>query len=168
MSGLRSCFVAYVLFLFLNCAFVFAAFAFDESVAVSDVAQAKADVISAYEAVLKAEQAGTNVSALLVRLSDAGERLAEAEVAFRQGDFDESVRLADLCSGISEDVESEAGTLWLQAFMGWYFDLRLKMAVSVVGMVVVGLGGFAVWRVFKTRYYRGVLEMKPEVGSGES
>jgi len=168
MSGLRSCFVAGVLCVFVAYAFVFTAFAVEESVAVSDVAQAKADVVSAYEAVLKAEQVGVNVSALLVRLNDAGERLAEADAAYRLGDFDESVRLAGLCSGISGDVESEAGALWLQAFMGWYFDLRLKIAVSVVGMVVVGLGGFGVWRVFKRRYYRGVLEMKPEVGSGES
>ena len=168
MSSLRPCFIMAVLLVFVACAFVFAAFAVDESSAASDVTGAEADMVSAYEAVLEAEQVGADVSALLVRLNDASESLAEAEVAYRLGDFNESVRLADLCSAISEEVKSEAGELRLQAYGAWYFDMWLKIAGSLVGVVVVGLGGFWAWRVFKRRYYRRVLKMKPEVVSGES
>ena len=168
MSSLRPCFIMAVLFVFVACAFMFTAFATGESSAASDVAMAEADVVSAYEAVLEAEQVGADVSALLVRLNDASESLAEAEVAYRLGDFNESVRLADLCSAISEEVKSEAGELRLQAYGAWYFDMWLKIAGSLVGVVVVGLGGFWAWRVFKRRYYRRVLKMKPEVVSGES
>ena len=168
MSSSRFFFSVAVLFAFVACAFVFTAFAAGESSAASAVAGAEADVVSAYEAVLEAERVGADVSVLLVRLSDAGECLAEAEVAFRLGDFDESVRLADICSGISEEVESEAGELWVQAYGARYFDMGLRITGSLVSMVVVGLGGFWAWRVFKRRYYRRVLEMKPEVVSGES
>ena len=168
MSSLRSCFTVTFLFVFVVYAFVFTAFAAGESSAASAVAGAEADMVSAYEAVLEAEQVGADVSALLVRLNDAGESLAEAEVAYRLGDFDESVRLTDLCSAISEEVKSEAEELRHQAYGARYFDMWLKIAGSLVGVVVVGLGGFWGWRVFKRRYYRRVLEMKPEVVSGES
>ena len=168
MSSLRSCFISCILLVFVAYAFVFTAFAAGESSAASAVAMAEADMVSAYEAVLEAEQVGADVSVLLVRLNDAGESLAEAEVAYRLGDFDESVRLADLCSVISQEVKSEAGELRVQAYGARYFDMWLKIAGSLVGVVVVGLGGFWAWRVFKRRYYRRVLEMKPEVAKNES
>jgi len=168
MSSLRSFFTVSVLFVFVACAFVFTVFAADEGSAASAVAGAEAGMGSAYEAVWEAEQFGADVSGLLVRLNDAGESLAEAEVAYRLGDLDESVRLAEVCSSISGEVKGEAEGLWLKAYEKFYFDMSLRMVGSLISIVVVGLGGFWAWRVFKRRYYRRVLEMKPEVVSGES
>ena len=168
MSSLRSCFIMAVLFVFVACAFVFAAFAADESSAASAVAGAEADVGSAYEAVLEAEQVGADVSALLVRLNDAGESLAEAEVAYRLGDFDESVRLADICSGISEEVTSEAYELRNSAGNENVQRMWFTMIGSVSGVTLVVLGSLWFWRFFKHRYLRRVLRMKPEVAKDES
>jgi len=168
MASLRSFFTVTILFVFVACAPLSAAFAADEGSAASAVAGAEADMGSAYEAVFEAEQLGADVSALLVRLNDAGESLAEAEVAYRLGDLDESVRLADVCSSISGEVKGEAEGLWLKAYEAFYFDMSLRMVGSLISIVVVGLGTFGAWRVFKRRYYRRVLEMKPEVTSDES
>ena len=168
MSSLRSGFTVTVLFVFVACAFVFTAFAADESSAFSAVALAEADMVSAFEAVLEVEQVGADVSGLLVQLNGAGENLAKAEVAYRLGDFDESVRLAGLCTGVSEEVKGEAGELGFQAFGAWSFNVSLRIAGSLVSMIVVGLGSFWGWRVFKRRYYRRVLKMKPEVFPAES
>jgi hypothetical protein len=160
--------IACILSVLVTCAFVFVAFGADESSAASAVARAEADMVLAYEAVVEAERVGANVAVVLVRLNDAGESLAGAEVAYRLGDFDRSVGLADVCSVISGEVKSEAEELWAQAYEQGYFDMWSSVSVSLVSIVAVGLGGFWAWGVFKRRYYRGVLKMKPEVVSGES
>jgi len=137
-------------------------------VAVSAVDRAEAAVASAYEAVLGAEEAGADVSGLLAELNVAGGYLAEAHVWFGLGDFDEAVRLADLCYFYVEDVGGEAVELRNVAHGLWATDLVVKMVGSIVGVVVVVFLGFVVWRVFKRRYSRRVLGLRPEVVSGES
>ncbi len=139
-----------------------------EDVAVSAVDRAEAAVASAYEAVLDAEEAGADVSGLLVRLNVAGGYLAEAHVWFGLGDFDEAVRLADLCYDVVVDVSGEAFVLRSEAHGLWATDFVVKMVGSMVGVVVVVFLGFVVWRVFKRRYSRRVLGLRPEVVSGES
>nr|NIR87761.1 hypothetical protein [Candidatus Bathyarchaeota archaeon] len=59
------------------------------------IIKAEDSVASGYDAVLEAEEAGANVSGLLARLNEAAMLLAEAEIAFRLGDFDEAVVSAD-------------------------------------------------------------------------
>jgi len=137
-------------------------------VAASAIGQAEGVVASAYEAVLEAEQAGANVSGLLVRLNEAGELLARAQVAFRLGDFDEAVVSANLCSEIGEGVRSEADELRVKAYGGRVTGSWLTMTGSMVSVVAVVFGSFWGWRVFKRRYIRRVLRMKPEVVKDES
>lgn len=139
-----------------------------EDVAVSAVDRAEAEVASAYEAVLDAEEAGADVSGLLAELNVAGEYLAEAHVWFGLGDFDNATRLADLCYDGVVDVSGEAFDLRSEAHALRVTDSVVRMTGSMVGVVVVVFLGFVVWRVFKRRYSRRVLEMRPEVVSGES
>ena len=47
------------------------------------IADAEETMISTYEAVLEAEQAGGNVSGLLAQLNEAGEFLASARMSYR-------------------------------------------------------------------------------------
>lgn len=152
----------------MTCACAVLAFGADEDSAASAVAQAESDMASGFDVVLEAERVGADVSVLLVRLNGAGESLAEAEVAYKRGDFNESVRLAGICSVTSEEVKSEAEELWVQAYGQKSLNLGLRAAGSLVGMVTVGVGSVWAWRVFKRRYYRGVLKMKPEVDSNGS
>jgi len=148
--------------------FVFRASASSRDAATSAISQAEEVVASAYEAVLEAEQAGANVSGLLVRLNEAGDLLARAQVAFRLGDFDETVLSANLCSEIGEEVRSEADELRVKAYGVRVTGSWLTMTGSLVGVVTVFLGSFWGWRVFKRRCIRRVLRMKPEVSADES
>ena len=169
MSAAKFLFVFSVIFVFLFPIFVCDSFAsVGEDLAVSAIDRAEEAVVSAYDAVLKAEQAGADVSGLLVRLNDAGEVLAEAQVAFRLGEFDEAVRLADLCIEVVEGVSGEADELRLGAHGPKVTGLLVAVFGSLVGVFVVVLGSFWAWSVFKRRYYRRVWKMKPEVAKGES
>jgi len=169
MSVSKLFFVLLVLSVFAVPVFVSGAFGVDgEDVAVSAVDRAEAEVVSAYEAVLGAEEAGADVSGLLDELNVAGGYLAEAHVWFGLGDFDEAARLADLCYDAVVDVSGEAFDLESEAHALRVTDSVVRITGSMVGVVVVVFLGFAVWRVFKRRYSRRVLEMRPEVAKGES
>ena len=153
--------------------FVFPIFVFRVSgsgvdMAASAVGEAEEVVASAYEAVLEAEHAGANVSGLLASLNEAGELLATAQVAFRLGDFDEAVLSASLCSEICEVVRDEADELRVEAYGAKIMNSWLTMTGSTIGVVAVVFGSFWGWRVFKRRYVRRALRMKPEVAKDES
>lgn len=129
----------------------------------SAISEAEMALTFAYEAVSEAEQAGANVSGLLIRLNKAGDFLVRAKVAYRLGDFNEAVGLAALCSEIGGEVKDEADVLLVRAYERRGRDFWWILAGSLVGVVSVGVGGFMGWRVFKRFYYRRVLGMKPEV-----
>jgi hypothetical protein len=139
-----------------------------EDVAASAVDRAEAAAASAYEAVLDAEEAGVDVSGLLAELNVAGRYLAEAHVWLGLGDFDEATRFADLCYDAVEDVRNEAYGLKNEGHGFWVTDSVVRMTGSIIGVVVVVFLGFVVWRVFKRRYHRRVLGLRPEVAKVES
>jgi len=169
MSFSKLFFVFLVLSVFAFPVFVSGGFGVDgEDVAASAVDRAEESVVLAYEAVLDAEEVGADVSELLSRLNVAGGYLADAHVWFGLGDFDNATRLADLCYYYVEDVRGRAVELRNEAHGLWATDLVVRMVGSIVGVVVVVFLGFVVWRVFKRRYHRRVLGLRPEVFSGES
>lgn len=148
--------------------FVLKANAWSEDVASSAISQAEQVLASAYEAVLEAEQAGANVSGLLANLTVAGEYLASAHIWHRLGDYDNATLFANLCYEIGEGVKGEADELRVEAYGARVRGFWLTMTGSLVGVVAVVFGSFWGWRVFKRRYYRRVLGMKPEVAKDES
>ena len=169
MSIPRFLVVFSVVFVFLFPFFVFEGLSSSsEDVAGLAISQAEEVLASAYGAVLEAEQAGADVSDLLVRLNDAGELLAMAQVAFRLGDFGEAVRCADLCYEIGGEVKSKAYELRLEAHGMRTTGFWLAMTGSLVGVVAVVFGSFWGWHAFKRRYFQRVLRMKPEVAKDES
>jgi hypothetical protein len=131
------------------------------------VAFAESDDDVALSAIDGAEEAGVDVSGLLVRLNDCGELLVEARVAYGLGDFDEAVGFAGLCSEVGESVEGDAVDLRLGAQGSRVAELWLTLAGSLVGVVVVLFVGFFGWGVVKRRFVRRVLEMRVEVGEGD-
>jgi len=139
-----------------------------EDTATTSIEGAENALVSAYQSVLEAEQAGANVSSLLVLLNDAGEFLVEAKVAFRLRDFDEAILSANNCSEIDEGVMGEAYELQVEASGSRVIDSWLTMTGSTVGVVAVVFGSFWGWRAFKRRYIRRVLRMKPKVAKDES
>jgi len=142
--------------------------AVDEDVVALDIAEAEEVLGSAYGAVLEAEEAGANVSGLFVRLDVGGEYLAEAYVWYRLGVYESASRFAGLCRDVVGDVRSEAFELRDEAERLGEADFVVNMIGSVVGVIVVVVSGFVVWRVFRRRYRKRVLGLRPEVSDGES
>lgn len=139
-----------------------------EDVATLAITQAEETLASAFEAVLDAEMAGANVSGLLGRLNLGGEYLVEAYVWIRLGVSENASRFAGLCYDVVEDLKSEAVELRDEAKRLGDAEFVVTIFGSVVGMIVVVVSGYVVWRVFKRRYRRQVLGLRPEVVSGES
>ena len=76
--------------------------------------------------------------------------------------------MADLCYEVVVDVRNEAFELEREADALRVSNSFVRMTWSMVGVVVVVVLSSVLWRVFKRRYSKRVLEMKPEVVSGES
>jgi len=168
MSNLRLLLILLVLSAFMSPPFILRTHASSQVVAAPAVSRAEEVLASAYEAVLEAEGAGANVSALVARLSEAGELLAQAQVSYRLEDFDGAARFADLCGEIGEEVKVEAHGLRDQAVLEAGQRFRWTMIGSIVGVVAILCLSLLGWRAFKRRYYGRLLEMRPEVGSDES
>ena len=136
--------------------FVFVSPAFAESseeLASAAVVSAEASVVSAFEVVLEADEAGGDVSGLFARLSEAGEFLAAARMSYENDDFDNAALFANLSGGIGEEVEDEASELKDWAQNEGFQRVRFTILGSVSGVIVVGLGSFGVWRFLKRRYH---------------
>lgn len=119
------------------------------SLAITD---AEETIISAYEAVLEAEQAGGNVTGLLTQLNKAGDFLATARMFYRNGDFDDAVRLADSSKNMGEEVKNSAHELKDQAWNEGVQRMWFTMFGSIFGIISVVLGSLWVWHFLKRRY----------------
>ena len=140
----------------------------NQETAILSISEADYSMAQAHEAVLDAEEAGADVSGLLDRLDVAGEYLAEAHIWYRLEDFENATRFAGLCFDVVEEARSEAVELKNEAYGLWVAGLFVRIIGSFVGVVVVVLLGYVVWRAFKRRYQRRVLGLKLEVVSDES
>jgi hypothetical protein len=134
----------------------------------SEVAEAEEALVSAYDVVLEAEEAGANVSGLLDRLSVGGEYLAEAYNYVRLGDSENAGRLAGLCVEAVDDLEGEAALMREEAARLERADLLARVFGSAVGVVVVVVSGVLLWALFKRRYNEKILKLRPEVNDVES
>lgn len=168
MSGVKFSLVS-MLFLVLASQFFVVAVVAEarEDVVASALTDTEEVLASAYQAVLEAEEAGANVSSLLVQLNEAGGLLAQGHMAYRLGDFDEAVNFAELSSGVGIHVKDEALKLKDLALGESLQHLYFTAVGSVIFCVLIVFGSFLVWRVFKRRHYQRVLRMKPEVSAGE-
>jgi len=109
-------------------------------------------MISTYEAVLEAEQAGGNVSGLLAQLNEAGEFLAAARMSYGNGDFDNAVYFANLCGNIGEEVENAAFELEDLASYEGVQRVWFTVLGSISGVILVVSGSLWVWWFLKRRY----------------
>ena len=127
------------------------------------ISEAEQAVAAGFEAALDAEQAGANVSSLLVRLNEGGEFLTAARMAFEDGNYSEADRLSGLSSEVAAQVESEALILKVEAANVAANKDRLYLASSAVAIIVVVFATLLGYRFVKKRYFERLLKMKPEV-----
>jgi len=139
-----------------------------EGVVSLEVAEAEEALVSAYDAVLEAEEAGADVSGLLERLNVGGAYLAEAYAFVRQGDLASAEHFAGLCVEVAGDVEGEAGLLRDEAVRLERADVLVRVFGSAVGVVIVVVTGFILWEFFKRSFHAKILKLRPEVNNSES
>lgn len=131
----------------------------EAAVAVSDADTA---LRGAFDAVLDAEAAGANVSAVLVSLGWAGGNLTLAEGAFQGGDYAGAVAAADACSALAGAAAGEADGLRVNAVAAaglWWQTVAFSVVGACVFVVVLAL----VWRWLRRVYGRRIVASRPEV-----
>lgn len=139
----------------------------DDLVTVS-LTEAEELLALSYEAILDAEQAGANVSALFERFNVGCEYLSKAHIWHRLGNHENTSYFAGLCYDLAEDVQSDASELRDEAKTLADADFVATAFGSIVGIIAIIVSSFFVWRIFKHRYYKRILGLKPEVVLDES
>ena len=120
-------------------------------------------VNQAFNSVLSAEKAGANVTSLLTQLNDANGLLAQAENAYRTGDYNGAVNDASAVLPIAQQVNTAAQTAKETAQASVRNSFWSTLAATIVAAVVFVLALFFVWRLIKRNYIRNLSEAKPEV-----
>ncbi len=153
-----------ILLLFINISNVEA---LDKTEAETAIDDAERGLISAYEAVLEAEKKGANVTSLTEKLTATGANLTTAYLQFKEQNYSEAVTLAENCTEIAEDVKTQASSLCDYAAWNARLSLWIQILGWLISMGTIFSATFFVWRVFKKRYYRKILEMQPEATHDE-
>jgi len=140
-----------------------AGFAVNVEEANAVISQAETDIGSAYAVVADAETAGVDISALLNQLSSAGDSLSRAYVAFGTGEYANASALAIECSRALDGVTVTAASLKAEAEKAHSDRLLFSMVGSSVGLVLLLVFGFLGWKLLKKRYFKRILDMKPQM-----
>ena len=136
-----------------------------ENEASSKIGEADNAIREAFRTVLDVEKAEANVSGLVARLNDAGGVLAEAEMAYQNGDLDEAAGKADQCLSVANGVLDDALALKSSALADAESRRAQALMFSLAGTVVFVTALIMVWVWFKPFCVRRLLKMKPEVVS---
>jgi hypothetical protein len=118
----------------------------------------------AFERVHDAENAGANVSGLIVRLNEAGFALTSAEAALQMGNYSYSLDEAASCETLAQGVANDAVKLKEQSSLAGSWQSVASPFVLpgiVAGVFVLVL--FLTWGRFKGSYNRKLLKSRPEV-----
>lgn len=151
MSNIKLLLVLLSLFLVAYPLVVFKASALTQDVVSSAIGTAEKIVASAYEAVLKAEEAGGDVSSLLARLNDSGRLLAAARMSFRNGDIDNAAYFAGLSRSVAEEVKDAALELEDSATSEVTQRIIFTTFASTASVALILLGSASVWHFLKKR-----------------
>jgi len=163
-SVLRILLVLALLFIFASSPFIVKSYkSIGEDSFSSAIDRAEGVVVSAYGVVLEAERAGADISGLADQLNVVAGLLVQAHLQYEAGNFSGAVYIAGQCYEIAEGVETEAYALRDWAAVDGVQRFWLMIMAWVISLFVIVCGSFFGWRVFKRRYYRKVLRLKPEV-----
>ena len=119
----------------------------------------------AFNTVLDAEEAGANVTELLVRLNYAENILAQAENSNRTGDFNATVARADSVLPIAQQVTTEALNAKQTSTVSGRNAFMFTIAFNVLGSIIFVLALFLIWSLVKRHYIKNLSHSKPEMSS---
>jgi hypothetical protein len=128
--------------------FVFA----QQDAAGSALSSAKQQLVTCYLAAREAEAAGADVSTLTIELEGAGELFSRAELAYSAGDFEAAIDLASQSSLALNGFLQNADLVRFQAIRQANLDFWFSLVTTIVGSLVVIIGGFLVWWRLKKRF----------------
>jgi len=160
---MRKLAVLVVLSLFLLMIFANFCVATGKNEASSKISEADSALKIAFKSVWEAERVGANVSGLVSDLKIAENFLAEAEIAFANGDLNGTISKADQCITIANSVQNDATILFNLASANLWKIFWLTLTFSSVGAIAFVIFLTQVWGRFKRSYFKKMMKMKPEV-----
>jgi len=159
---MKNCLVLVLLCLFLLMALLTPCLAIDETEASLKISEANSALKSAFKSVWEAERVGANVSDLVFDLKIAENFLAEAEIAYANGDLNGTISKADQCIAIADIVQNDATTLNNLASANLWGMFWLTLTFSSVGIMAFIIFLILIWSRFKRLYLKKMMKMKPE------
>lgn len=124
--------------------------------------RARSSLIDAYKLVLEAEKAGADVTSLTERLRNAGSNLTNAYLFYEAESYEVAIALADECYEVGEKIKAEAEVLKPTASVNAMILFCFQVSGWISTLIIIVLASLLGWEVFEKRYYRRILEMKPE------
>ncbi|MCW4030154.1 MAG: hypothetical protein NWE92_10975 [Candidatus Bathyarchaeota archaeon] len=131
------------------------------SQATESLSAADSAISHAYQALSDAESAGANVSTITLQLNTAATYLAEAQNAYRTGDFEVSITKSNDALAIVNQVEEEALALKSSATAANATNAQLSVIYSVAGIAIFLVSLFIIWRNVKRRHINKILRLRP-------
>jgi hypothetical protein len=123
--------------------------------AIAAIVAAEQEIVVSYDTAAEADAVGANVTALLLRLEEAGELLSQANLSYRLGDFDSAFTLASLSQSLLDGFVVEAEALTERTIQENYWDFTVTVGGSVIATLAVVGGSFVVWHLLKKKYSGG-------------
>jgi hypothetical protein len=154
------------LFIFLPASCLFAShYVFAQTDQTSKIQEANSAVEQAFNAVLSAEQAGANVTALLKQLNYASSLLAQSENAYRDGVNGTATNDASSVFPITQQIITQAQDAKEAALASEKNAFWSMITTTIIAAAVFVVALFLVWRLLKRNYIKGLSEAKPEVAN---
>ena len=131
----------------------------------SSLVGAEKAVGQAFNSVLKAEQAGSNVTGFLTRLNDAYSLIAQAKIVNRTGDTSTIIINSNRAISISYEVIAAAVNARETALVSSRNAFWSIVAFSLIIASTFVSALFLVWRRFMRSYIDNLFDAKPEVNN---
>jgi hypothetical protein len=138
------------------------------STSLSELDDAKSQLISALKIVQEAEQKGINVQSYVNALNSALLLIKNAENQNASGNVTKAIENAKASSTISIQVEAEVGSYSYLASMRDAANFRSTVISSLIALIIAVIVISFSWILFKRRFLMKLLDMKPEVTPNES
>jgi len=132
------------------------------------ISRTRSALVIAYRCVVEAENAGGNVTSLVVALNRVQAKLNDVSHAKFEGEYDAAVAKAQEVYWAAEGVVDDAALSKVVSETKASFDLKNRVVISAAFICFVVLFGVIGWTYFKESYQRGLLEAKVEVSTVES
>jgi hypothetical protein len=124
---------------------------------------ANSSINQAFANVLRAEEAGGNVTTLLSKLNSAAALLAEADNAYNSGLLTNVTSYADNARLIADQVNGDSLTLLNSSIAESKNSFLSTMLFSTVAIALLVIALLLTWRRLKRAYTKKLLNLKPEI-----